>query len=113
MSPENEPTEEPISEYPYTCPECNADLGQPGAVIAWIIYPERLVGHIEVGESEYTNGGEAIKLALDKVEYNPSPSLQCADCGYDLENLLVEEIFLDPECEIEEDAKPEEEFQKK
>lgn len=98
MSPEKEST----PEYPYPCPGCRTNLEQPGAVVAWIVYPERLVGHIEPGEDDGVN------LALDKVELNPVPSLQCADCGEDLKDLVVEEMYLGIECEIEEDNEAEE-----
>ena len=104
MSPEKEPIKESISDYPHKCPECKADLGQPGAVIAWTFYPDQTAGHIEAGESELENDKrEPIKFAVDKLEAEHTQKLQCADCGAYLDNLLVEEMFLDPECEVEDE----------
>ena len=88
---------EPTLKYPYSCPSCGADLERRGAIIAWIESPERLVGHIEPGEEH------GVGLALDKIEYNPQPQLQCADCGEHLEEkrFPIEDIYLGVECEIE------------
>jgi len=101
MSPEKEPiNKELISDYPYKCPECNADLGQPSSVIAWTYYPDKTIGHIEAGECESDDEKkEPVKFAIDKLGSEHTQELQCAECGHSLDKLLVEEMFLDPECE--------------
>jgi hypothetical protein len=104
MSPEKGPIKEPISDYPYKCPECKTDLGQPGSVIAWTYYPERTAGHIEAGEYESNdNKKESVKFAVDKLGSEHQQELQCADCSHILDKLVVEEMFLDPECEDDEE----------
>lgn len=104
MSPEKEPIKETISDYPYKCPECKADLGQPGSVIAWTYYPKHTVGHIEAGACESEDKKkESVQFAVDKLGPEHQQELQCAGCGHILDNLSVEEMFLDPECETGED----------
>jgi len=101
MSPEKEQiNKESDSDYPYKCPECGADLGQPGSVFAWTSYPERTVGHIEAGECESDDKKkEPVKFAIDKLGSEHTQELQCAECGHYLDKFLVEEMFLDSECE--------------
>jgi|GEM_PF-6177814 len=83
-------------EPPYTCPSCEINLQERGAVYGWVELPERFVGHIEPGV------GEGVILVIDGTPYIPEIKLQCGDCGADID-LKVEEKYLDPEVEITED----------
>ena len=102
MSPES-PEIDQSPEFPFTCPECNADLGLRGALIVWYDYPDRVVGHLELGSGEDLPGKIAIVISLDKVDKAPEQNLECANCGEVLTGYSVEETFLDPECEFGED----------
>jgi hypothetical protein len=88
---------EPVPENPYSCPGCGADLHERGAVLAWIDYPDEMVGHIEPGEEE------GINVVIDSVESLPI-RLLCEDCGEELEGLHIEDWYLGHECVIKSES---------
>lgn len=89
---------------PYSCPDCGADLEQRGAVIFWYHQPERAAAHLEPGEED------GVIVVLDVANETPEISLQCSDCGADLQ-FLIEEVCPDYEFEerVEEGKKADDE----
>ena len=83
---------------PYQCPECGADLMQPGAIIFWNLLPENAVAHIEPGSGE----DDSVLIILDGAHSPPENWLQCSNCGADI-NLPIEDIDVDPEFEETDD----------
>jgi len=77
----------------YQCPECGADLLQPGAIIVWQSLPRRSVAHIEPGD------GDSVIVILDGGDSLLDIYLQCSECGADIIDYQIEDINVNPEFE--------------
>jgi len=86
------------SEYPYPCPGCGANLERQGSIDTLIHLPEHSVGHIEPGTVE-----DEVYYIFDYMEDLPPMGLQCSNCGEALEDLVIEDAFIDPDCEFAEE----------
>ena len=84
--------------FPYQCDNCGANLGESGAVIVWDLPPEKLVGRIEPGNK----GDQSVIVVVEWSDRAPEISLQCWNCGAELD-YVVEEMYVGPEYSEGED----------